>query len=53
MIVHVGSTDMWPTGNNSELQPGEEPKYDYFKDNGFEINWSRFKWVSMILFSKT
>ena len=38
---------MWPQGNNSALQPGKEPSQDYFKDEGFEINWSLFKWVSV------
>jgi hypothetical protein len=48
VIVRVGSSEMWPEANNSALQPGEEPSHDYFKDNGFEIDWSLFKWGSVV-----
>ena len=47
VIVRVGSSQMWPQGNDSALQPGKEPSQDYFKNEGFEINWSLFKWVSV------
>ncbi|XP_028399818.1 epsilon-sarcoglycan-like [Dendronephthya gigantea] len=47
VIVRVGSSKMWPEANSSVLQPGKEPSHDYFKDMGYEINWSRFKWVDL------
>ena len=46
--MRVGSSEMWPESNNSALQPGKEPSHDHFKDVGFEINWSLFKWVSVV-----
>lgn len=47
VIVRVGSSQMWPKANSSALQPGKEPSVDYFKNMGFEINWSRFKWIDL------
>lgn len=47
--MRVGSSQMWPEANSSLLQPGKEPNHDYFKDEGFEINWSLFKWVNPFL----
>ena len=47
VIVRVGSSRMWPEANNSVLQEGKEPSRDYFKDQGFEIDWSRFRWVDL------
>ena len=47
--MRVGSSQMWPEANSSALQPGKEPSVDYFKNMGFEINWSRFKWVSVVV----
>ena len=48
VIVRVGSSKMWPEANNSALQEGKEPSRDYFKDMGFEIDWTRFRWVSVM-----
>lgn len=48
VYIRVGSQESWLTsGANSTLQAGQRPSQDHFQSNGFEIDWSKFRWLDL------